>query len=92
MPPLALCEVDECKLCVSAHIRLNVAKLIGPSPPSSRWIMRLNIQENIPVLHSFSFHYFPSFFSLVSMAETEAFGLLLTKPEQNKKRKQAALE
>lgn len=59
MLPLALCEVDECKLYVSVHIPLNVAKLTGPHN-QLQMEKEAEYTKNILFLHILSFHYFPS--------------------------------
>lgn len=90
MLPLALHEADECKLCMSVHIPLNVAKLIGAHSQ-----LQLDNEAEYTKKHfipSCSFFFFfiflpPLFlFSLcVSVANTDTFLPLLTQARAEQK-------
>lgn len=89
MLPLALREADECKLCMSVHIPLNVAKLIGAHSQ-----LQLDNEADYTKKHfvpSRSFLFFfiflpPLFlFLCVSVANTDTFHPLLTQPRAEQK-------
>lgn len=87
MLPLALREADECKLCMSVHIPLNVAKLIGAHSQ-----LQLDNEAEYTKKHfvpscSFFPHFSPPLFLFlcVSVANTDTFLTLQTQPRAEQK-------
>lgn len=87
MLPLALREADECKLCMSVHIPLHVAKLIGADSQ-----LQLDNEAEYTKKHfvpsgSFFFLFLPPLFLFlcVSVADTDTFLPLLTRPRAEQK-------